>query len=242
MYPPLTQNLRLWDVLQLLYIYRWIVTSPVTSLKFWPSFNFLSGGTFSEVHNSVPPPQPHSDVYTQLPPYSYTAYGTWQFCCSCLPLTYCFPEWCHWLSLYVLRGNLGGLPSKGKQPRRWLIMKWGQQGLGTHQIPSILEKVCRPLIKYPMSVWMYIKLPCSMVLWTHLPPSVTFSCLYITLIFLPVCVYHHASLHNFGRWIAWTSVPACYLALVHYCPLQFHCDIHSASVLHIILCLWYCNW
>ena len=47
-------------------------------------------------------------------------------------------------------------------------MSWGQQVTNIHQPPSILVKVCCPILPYPMTVRMHIKLPYFMGLWLHL--------------------------------------------------------------------------
>ena len=46
-------------------------------------------------------------------------------------------------------------------------MSWGTHGTVTHQLPSSLEKVCRPIPKYRMPVWMNINLPSFLGLRPH---------------------------------------------------------------------------
>ena len=68
----------------------------------------------------------------------------------------------------VLHDNLGGLLLPETQPISWQLISWCQQGTGTHQLSSILGKVCFPLLPYPMTVLMHIKLPSFLGLWLHL--------------------------------------------------------------------------
>ena len=205
-------------------------------------FVFYQGSFFSEVHCLVALPQPHSKMWTRLPPCFSPAYGTWQFCCSRLPRPYFYPAWFHWVSLSILQGNLGGLPPPVTPPQSWKMMSWGWQVPGTHQLPSRMEKLCRPILPYPMTIQMHIKLPYLPGLWTHLPTLVILPCIFPRLVFLSVCVHHHSFLYNFGRWIAWNSVLAWDVMLVYYRLLQFRPAIHDASDLHVILCHWYCDW
>ena len=166
--PPLRQHIWIWAGLQLISVSWLLYPSPVTGLNLWQVFRFLPGVVFDEVHRFVAPPQPHSEVWTWLPPCSYPAYRTWYFRCSCIPGPYCCPECCHWVSLFLLHGNLGGLPPPETHPQSWLLMRWGQQGPSTHQLPFMLEKLCWPLLPYPMTVHMCIILPWNLFLWIHL--------------------------------------------------------------------------
>ena len=121
-------------------------------------------------------------------------------------------------------------------------MQWVRQGPDNHQLTYILEKVRRPLLLYPMNICMHIKLPSLWDFGLTSPRWEYFSIFSLPLLSLPVCVQHNYFRHNFRPWLACTSVPAWDLALVDYCPLQFHRAIHAVSVLRIILCLWECNW
>ena len=64
-------------------------------------------------------------------------------------------------------------------------MGWGQQGPGTHHLTSRLEKVCCPLLPYPMTVRMHIKLPSFSGLWIHLHLSGIPLCLFYSYNFPP---------------------------------------------------------
>ena len=57
------------------------------------------------------------------------------------------------------------------------LLKWGQQGTGTNQIPPILERVCCPLHPNPTTVRMNINIPSFPVLWPHLPPPGIVTCI-----------------------------------------------------------------
>ena len=106
-------------------------------------------GRFYEVHHYVALPQPLSEMYTRLPPWSSTSYGTWQFCFSRLPVTYCCPEWCHWVALSFIHRNLWGLKHPWMQTQNVLIVRWGQWGPGTYPLCSSLKKLCCLLLPYP---------------------------------------------------------------------------------------------
>ena len=47
-------------------------------------------------------------------------------------------------------------------------MRWCQQVPSTHQFPSIMEKLCLPILPRPITVRMHIKLPFFPGLWLHL--------------------------------------------------------------------------
>ena len=67
-----------------------------------------------------------------------------------------------------IHGILGGFPPLETQPQSCLIMRLGEQVPGTHKIPSRLENVCLPLLPYPMTARMNIKLPYFPIFWLHL--------------------------------------------------------------------------
>ena len=94
--PPLVpQCLRLWSEFQPLSVSWWLYPSPVTGLTCWRVFSFLPGAVFAEFYHLVAITQPHFEMYSWLPLWSYPAYGIWQFCCSRLTGPYCYPELCH---------------------------------------------------------------------------------------------------------------------------------------------------
>ena len=86
---------------------------------------------------------------------------------SHIPGPYCYSEQCYWLSLSIIQGNLRELSPLVAPPQSFLIMSWGTHGTVTHQLPSSLEKVCRPIPKYRMPVWMNINLPSFLGLRPH---------------------------------------------------------------------------
>ena len=47
-------------------------------------------------------------------------------------------------------------------------MRCVKQGTCTHKLPSSMVKLCRPLLTYPMTVRIHIKLPYLPVLWLYL--------------------------------------------------------------------------
>ena len=174
---PLRQRLRLWASLQRLYVSWSIYPSTVPALTCWQGFCFLSVVVFSEVHRFIAPPQPHSQMCTQIPPFSSIDYVTWQFFCSRLPVPYFCSEWCNWVSLSIIHVNLGGLPFPGTQPQIWLIMSLGLQCPGTHQLYSSKVRVCCLLLPYLATVRMHINLPYFLVLWLHLHLLVILLCI-----------------------------------------------------------------
>ena len=117
-------------------------------------------------------------------------------------------------------------------------VRWFQQVPDNFQLLSITEKVCSPILPYPMTVRMHIELPHFLVLWLHLPLSIIFPCIFSSSPFPPVCVHLHVFHHNFIQWFACISVLEWYLTLVDYRLLQFHRAIHAVSILYIILYLW----
>ena len=224
---PLTlrQLLWIWTGIRLLSVSWWLYPYPVPGLNCWWGFCFLSGVVFPEVHHFVALPQPNFEMYTRLPTCSSTSYGTWQFCFSRLSGTYCCPEWCHWVSLSVIHGNLGGLPLPETQPQIWQIMSWGQQVSGTHQLPSSLGKVCLTLLLYPMTAQMNINLPYFLGLRLHLhlsgiPISLLSSSCFHPQLFPPsllppkfwtvTCLHLSAGLGYDVGGIPSSAVPPCY--------------------------------
>ena len=146
MNPLLPSHVQIWDVIPLLSIFWWIAPYPITFLKWWKAFNFMPGGGFYEFHHSVAVHKTHYEMWTHIPPCSSTSYGTWKLCCSRLPAYHFCPEWCHWVSLSSIRGNLGGLTPMLTQTQSWLIVSWGSQCHGTHQLPSSLENIWHTLL------------------------------------------------------------------------------------------------
>ena len=112
-------------------------------------------------------------------------------------------------------------------------MRCGHPVIGTHQLPSSLDKVCHPLLPYPMTVWIHIKLPYFLVLKPPLHQLEILSCIFFLSIFLSLCVLCPDLLRNFLWWLARTSVLVCYLTLVNYRLLQFRRAFHDASALHV---------
>ena len=183
--PSLPQHLRLWAGLYLFYVPWWIATSPVTCLEFWKGFHLLPRGAFVEVYHYFAPHQPQSEFYTRLHPCSSPTYGTWQFRWSCLTVNYYCPEWCHWISLSVLHGNLGGLKPLVTPPQIWIMTRWGQQVPSTNQPPFSMEILCRTILLYTMPVLMHINLPYFMGLWPNFPQLVILTCLFYYSNFTP---------------------------------------------------------
>ena len=87
--------------------------------------------------------------------------------------------------MYILHRNLGGFTPLGTQMIHWMIMRWGQQDPGTHQLPYMLEKLCHPLLPHPINLWMYAMLPHFSGLWPHSPQLVIFLCLLFSFPFPP---------------------------------------------------------
>ena len=96
-------------------------------------------------------------------------------------------------------GNSGGLLPPRTPPQNGLIVRWFQQGTGTHQLPSSMENVSRPLIPYPTTVWMHINLPSFLGLWPHLHKLVIPLFIFSSSTFLPACLHSPEFLNNFGR-------------------------------------------
>ena len=69
-------------------------------------------------------------------------------------------------------------------------MSWFQQGPGTHQLSYSLEKVCCPILLYPMNVRMHIKVTIFPNFWTHLPQLGIPLRFNLYLPFIPVCVQY----------------------------------------------------
>ena len=60
------------------------------------------------------------------------------------------------------------MPILETQPQILHISSWVPKGPGTNKLPSNIQKVCRLLLPYPMTVWMHIKLPYFLGLWLYL--------------------------------------------------------------------------
>ena len=71
----------------------------------------------------------------------------------------------------------------GTRLKSWRIMKWGQQGPGTPQLPSSTEKVFSPLRTYLMTVRMNINIPYFPGLCSY-PPVGNIAVYFILLYFL----------------------------------------------------------
>ena len=107
------------------------------------------------------------------------------------------------------------------QPRSWLMMRWVRQGPGTHQLPSSMEKVCRPILPYPMTILMHINLPYFHLL--VIPLSIFLSSPFPSCLCPPsclppqflmtICLFLNAGLVSDFCGLPSSLVPPCY----YYC-------------------------
>ena len=136
-------------------------------------------------------------------------------------------------------------------------MSWGQQCPGNHQLPYSMEKLCRPLLLYLMTVWMHIKLPYFPILWTRRYPSGIIPCIFssspfpphicppswLHLWFLMVSFLHLSSvlLFDFGG-LAHSSVTRFYPLCL--CPLWYFVYLFLRLVMKLVVPLrfWLITW